>query len=87
MTVHQNNLKNVDHLVEQIANGIAAVKKDPSQWILGPNKLMGELSKVKPSVAAIGMQECYHEVFNIDNIEAKVDTKVEEDKKKDKKEK
>lgn len=71
LTLHPNNIRRLDHLIKTIADGVAAVRKDPKEWSKGPNTIMEMMRSLPPHLASKAMQHCYHQVFTIDNFEVK----------------
>src|SRR3990167_3677452 len=80
LTLHPNNIRRLDHLIKTIADGVAAVRKDPVEWSKGPNTIMEKMRALPPHLASKAMQHCYHQVFTIDNFEAKEEATSKKEK-------
>jgi len=69
LTVHKNNMEYLDQFVESIRKGMEAVANNPKRYLKGPNKIMKDLAMVPSTVSAKAMQFCYHELFDIENLD------------------
>ena len=76
LTLHANNIKNIDKMVDMLSRGVKEVLADSAKYAKGPNAIMNEMKWIPTSIANRGAKECYHELFNIDNLDEKPKTKV-----------
>lgn len=67
-TLHQANKSNLSLLIELIQKAVEMVRSDPKKYKEGPQKLIKEVQALPTSVSVKAMQECYHELYKIDNL-------------------
>jgi hypothetical protein len=69
LTLHHNNKKQLDDLIDKVAKGAEAVRKDPKGYLVGPSRTLEVMSTLPESIAVELIQSCYHELFDIENLD------------------
>lgn len=68
LTIHKNNMGQVDEFVRCVGEGFRLVKKDKKAFETGPGSVVNYMKDVPNSIGLAFVKECYHEIFNIQNI-------------------
>ena len=69
LTLHKNNLDKIDDLVDCISKGVRKVKKNPKSFVKGPQAILQLMNKLPTSIGLAAVQTCYHEFFQVANLE------------------
>jgi len=69
LTLHHGNKCQLDDLIGKIAKGAEAVRKDPKGYLVGPSRTLEVLNTLPESIAVELIQSCYHELFDIENLD------------------
>lgn len=80
LTLHKNNMQKIDDLVDCISKGVKKVKKSPKSFINGPQAMLTLMNKLPASLAVAAVQTCYHEFFQLGNLEPAKDPTGSKDK-------
>ena len=62
-------MERIDDLVDCISKGVKKVKKTPKSFVKGPQSILTLMNKLPASLGLAAVQTCYHEFFQLANLD------------------
>ena len=67
--IHHNNALHLKKVAQFLRDGVEAVRKSPKEWEKGPMKINEVVSTIPRAVGKRVVQECFHELYRLENYE------------------